>query len=56
MQDLTPHLCTIVDNEFTLKRLDRERGRVVLRLENKSYPVIRPKGEHIRLPSPSGRG
>jgi repressor LexA len=35
----------IVDNEFTLKRLDRERGQVVLRPENKTYPVIRPKGE-----------
>lgn len=35
----------VVDNEFTLKRLDRERGRVVLRPENKAYPVIRPKGE-----------
>ena len=35
----------IVDNEFTLKRLDRERGRIVLRPENKSYPVIRPKGK-----------
>lgn len=34
----------IVDNEFTLKRLDRERGRVVLRPENKAYPVIRSKG------------
>jgi repressor LexA len=34
-----------VDNEFTLKRLDRERSRVVLRPENKAYPVIRPKGE-----------
>lgn len=35
----------IVDNEFTLKRLDRERGRIVLRPENKAYPTIRPKGE-----------
>lgn len=35
----------IVDNEFTLKRLGRERGRVVLRPENKAYPVVRPKGE-----------
>lgn len=35
----------IVDNEFTLKRLNRERGRIVLRPENKAYPVIRPKGE-----------
>ncbi len=35
----------IVDNEFTLKRLDREWGRIVLKPENKAYPVIRPKGE-----------
>jgi SOS regulatory protein LexA len=35
----------IVDNEFTLKRLDREKGRFVLKPENKAYPVIRPKGE-----------
>ena len=35
----------IVDNEFTLKRLHKERGRVVLKPENKAYPVIRPKGE-----------
>lgn len=35
----------ILDNEFTLKRLDREKGRVVLRPENKAYPVIRPKGD-----------
>lgn len=34
----------VVDNEFTLKRFDRERGRIVLRPENKAYPVIRPKG------------
>ena len=35
----------ILDNEFTLKRFARERGRVVLRPENKAYPVIRPKGD-----------
>ena len=35
----------IVDNEFTLKRFGREKGRVVLRPENKAYPVIRPSGE-----------
>jgi len=35
----------IMDSEFTLKRLDRERGRVVLKPENIAYPVIRPKGE-----------
>jgi repressor LexA len=34
----------IVDNQFTLKRLDLERGRFVLRPENKAYPVIRPDG------------
>lgn len=33
----------IVDNEFTLKRLARERGRMVLRPENKAYPIIRPR-------------
>jgi repressor LexA len=35
----------IVDNEFTLKRLAREKDRPVLRPENKAFPVIRPKGE-----------
>jgi SOS regulatory protein LexA len=32
----------IVDSQFTLKRLDLERGRFILRPENKAYPVIRP--------------
>jgi repressor LexA len=35
----------VVDNEFTINRLDREKGRMVLRPENKAYPVVRPKGE-----------
>ena len=35
----------ILDNEFTLKRLAREKGRIVLRPENKAYPVIRPKDD-----------
>jgi repressor LexA len=34
----------IVDNQFTLKRLDVEGGRFVLKPENKGYPVIRPEG------------
>lgn len=34
----------IVDNQFTLKRLDTDRGRFVLKPENKAYPVIRPEG------------
>jgi SOS-response transcriptional repressor LexA len=28
----------IVDNEFTVKRLTRERGQYVLKPENKAYP------------------
>jgi repressor LexA len=35
----------IVDNEFTLKYLDVERGRFVLKPGNRAYPVIRPAGE-----------
>jgi repressor LexA len=34
----------IVDNQFTLKRLDLERGQFILRPENKAYPIIRPEG------------
>ncbi|HEY2865080.1 MAG TPA: S24 family peptidase, partial [Casimicrobiaceae bacterium] len=34
----------IVDNQFTLKRLDLERGQFILCPENKAYPVIRPAG------------
>jgi len=34
----------IVDGQFTLKRLDTERGQFVLKPENKAYPVIRPEG------------
>lgn len=34
----------IVDNEFTLKTLDKERGHFMLRPANPSYPVIRPQG------------
>ena len=34
----------IVDNQFTLKRLDIENGAFILRPENKAYPVIRAEG------------
>jgi repressor LexA len=34
----------VVDNQFTLKRLDVERGQFVLKPENKAYAVIRPEG------------
>jgi repressor LexA len=33
----------IVDNEFTLKTLARERGQFILCPANPAYPVIRPK-------------
>lgn len=33
----------IVDNQFTLKRLEQEQGRFVLKAENKAYPIIRPE-------------
>ncbi len=35
----------IVDDEFTIKRLERDRGAFVLRPANKAYPTIRPKGK-----------
>lgn len=35
----------IVDNEFTLKYLEREKGNFILRPANPAYPVIRPKGQ-----------
>ncbi len=35
----------IVDNEFTLKTLGREKGQFVLYPANKAYPTIRPEGE-----------
>lgn len=34
----------IVDNEFTVKYLGREKGGFVLKPANKAYPVIRPRG------------
>ena len=34
----------VVDDEFTLKTLAREKGEYVLQPANPAYPVIRPKG------------
>ena len=34
----------IVDNEFTVKYLEREKDGFVLKPANKAYPVIRPRG------------
>jgi len=33
-----------VDNEFTVKYLQKERNEFVLKPANKAYPVIRPRG------------
>jgi SOS-response transcriptional repressor LexA len=35
----------IVDDDFTIKYLDRDKGAFVLRPGNKAYPTIRPKGK-----------
>lgn len=35
----------IVENEFTLKYLDKEKDKYVLRPANLAYPVIRPRGD-----------
>lgn len=43
--DVGDIVVAIVDNEFTLKQLGREKGRFVLKPGNKAYPVIRPKGD-----------
>ncbi len=37
----------ILDNEFTLKRLAREKGRLALKPENKAYPLLRPEGSPL---------
>lgn len=46
--DVGDIVVAIVDNEFTLKRLDREKGRVVLRPANRAYATIRP-GEFLEI-------
>lgn len=35
----------IVDNDFTLKYLERDKSGFILRPANPAYPVIRPKGQ-----------
>lgn len=35
----------IVDNDYTLKELARERGQYVLKPHNPDFPIIRPKGK-----------
>jgi repressor LexA len=45
-QDASPGqvVVAIVDNEFTVKYLGKERDELVLKPANKAYPVIRPRG------------
>lgn len=38
------NVIAIVDDQFTLKTLDLEKGRFILRPANPAYPVIRPQG------------
>jgi len=44
MANIGDIVVAIVDNEFTLKTLDKERGQFILRPSNQAYPVIRPQG------------
>ncbi|HVB48355.1 MAG TPA: transcriptional repressor LexA [Burkholderiales bacterium] len=48
MADVGDIVVAVLDNEFTLKRLARDKGRVVLKPENKAYPVIRP-GDDLEI-------
>ncbi|PIR93485.1 LexA family transcriptional repressor [Candidatus Falkowbacteria bacterium CG10_big_fil_rev_8_21_14_0_10_43_10] len=34
-----------VDHEWTMKFLEKENGRMILKPANKNYPIIRPQGE-----------
>ena len=43
--DVGDIVVAIIDDEFTIKYLDRERGNFVLRPANKAYPTLRPKGK-----------
>lgn len=44
MANIGDMVIAIVDNEFTLKTLGKEKGEFILIPSNKAYPVIRPKG------------
>jgi repressor LexA len=44
MANVGDMVVAIVDNEFTLKTLAREKNAFVLYPANKAYPTIRPKG------------
>jgi len=48
-QGRTPKISDIViaevDNEWTMKYFEKENGKVILKILNKNYPLIRPVGE-----------
>ena len=48
-KDLTPRngdiVVACVDNEWTLKYFEKQKGKVFLRAANKKYPVIEPRQE-----------
>lgn len=44
MADVGDMVVAIVDNEFTLKTLGKEKNAFVLYPANKAYPTIRPEG------------
>lgn len=44
MANVGDMVIAIVDNEFTLKTLGREKGEYVLIPANKAYPTLRPRG------------
>jgi repressor LexA len=44
MANIGDMVIAIVDNEFTLKTLGKEKGEFILIPANKAYAVIRPKG------------
>lgn len=50
-KDLTPRhgdiVVASVDNEWTLKYFERQKGKVVLRAANKKYPLIAPRQELV---------
>ncbi len=43
--DVGDMVIAIVDNEFTLKYLEKDKGDYVLKPANPAYPIIRPKGQ-----------
>ncbi len=45
LADVGDMVIAIVDNEFTLKTLGKEKGKFVLIPANPAYPVIRPQGD-----------